>query len=617
MFVSRYKSKEAYDVVVVGGGLSGMCAAIASARGGARTAIIQNRSMYGGNASSEIRMHINGAACFGSKENFRETGILEELLLENKKRNLYSSFPVFDTIMWEQVYQQENLTSYLNTNADDVIMKEGRIEAVVCHQNSTETEYTLYGKIFVDATGHGTLGAMAGAESREGSESRYEFNEPTAPEEANDYTCGNTIMFTAVNRGEPVEFIKPDWAYTYTEKELKYRPHFSGVGRITDGGDISYDNKGEGLPEPSSLDAGYWWIELGGDWEDIIREGENIRDELLKSVYGVWDHLKNVKEHGLDNYDLEWIGMVPGSRESRRLVGDYILNENDIRSNRIFDDAVAYGGWPMDIHVPGGIRALDKMPSKVFHFPGIYSIPYRCYYSKNIDNLMMAGRDISASKMAFGSIRIMGTCAVGGQAVGTAAALAIHYSCTPRQVGQEHIKELQQQLLKDDCFIPGIQNEDSSDVARGAVVTATGCIQGGEAEQVINGVARTVSGKTNCWISGPMTDKGEVLKLQLLKTIPVHQVRITFDSNLTREIMPSITESVREAQVKGMPLELVKDYRLTLLRGGEVIQEKQISNNRRRLVVHSFENTECDEVQLTILSTYGSLEARVFEVRIY
>ncbi len=490
-----------YDIVVVGGGLSGMCAAIAAARHGANTAIVQNRSVYGGNASSEIRMHIVGANSHAAKPDLAETGILMEMLLENKRRNPYASFPVFDSVLWETVQFQENLTSYLNTNMDDVILENGRIRTIICHQNTTETELRLSADIFVDATGHGTLGVMAGCGSRLGTEARAEFNEPNAPDMANTDTMGNTLMFSAVNRGEKVIFEKPKWAYTFTEEQLKYREHANAIGSHAEGGKLVEFEEGSGrLPHFSNVDSGYWWIELGGDWDDIIREGEEIRDELVKCVYGVWNHLKNQGDHGVDNYDLDWVGMVPGYRESRRLEGDYLLNENDVRANRIFEDAVAYGGWQMDQHTVKGLFDFDKIPSRILNFNGCYTIPYRCFYSKEVPNLMMAGRDISTTKTAFGSTRVMGTCAVGGQAVGTAAALAIHYGCEPKQVG-EHMDELQQTLLKDDCYIPGFANHDPADLCRSASVSATSWKEGCEPANVINGVARREGGRENAWES--------------------------------------------------------------------------------------------------------------------
>ncbi len=615
--MSIHKTDASYDVIVVGGGLSGVCAAVASARAGAKTAIVQNRSMFGGNASSEVRMHVAGANCHSSKPNLRETGILEEILLENKRRNPYASFPVFDTIIWEKVYMEENLTSYLNTNMDEAIVENGRIQKIICHQNSTETEITLSGKIFIDATGHGTLGVMAGAASRTGSESRAEFQEPTAPEEANQYTNGNTIMFIAADRGEPVKFIRPVWANQYSEEDLKYRPHDTGISVIATGGEIVKDGQGGGLPEFSAVDSGYWWIELGGDDEDIVKNGEAIRDQLLKCVYGVWDHLKNVGDHGIENYDLEWVGMVPGYRESRRLEGDYILTEHDIRGNRIFEDAVAYGGWPMDNHVPGGLKELDKYPSKVYNFDGCYTIPYRCYYSRNVSNLMMAGRDISTSKMAFSSIRIMGSCAVGGQAAGTAAAMAVEYDCSPRQVGELHIRELQQKLLKEDCYIPGFSNEDEGDLARTAAVSASSQTENGPAENVINGVSRTVGEASNFWESKTLKEGGETLTLKLLKPEKVNQVRLTFDTDLSHEIMPSISKVVRERQVKTLPIELVKDYDVTLLKDGNLTAQIQIRDNGQRLNRLDFSGAEADEVRITVFGTYGLERARIYEVRIY
>ena len=617
--MSIHEQAERFDVVVIGGGFAGVCAAIAAAREGVQVALVQNRSVFGGTGSSEIRMHIVGANCHSSKKNLRETGIIEEILLENKRRNLYASFPIFDMIVWEKVKQQENLTAFLNTNIEDVILEPGgtKIAAVVGHQNSTETKYTIYGKLFIDATGHGTVGVLAGAVSRVGTESRYEFNEPTAPEQANQNKMGNTIMFSAVDRGEPVRFIKPAWANTYTEEDLKNRPHVDRVCAQVDGGGMAeLDESKNRLPEFSNVDAGYWWIELGGDSQDIIQEGEQIRDELLKVAYGVWDHIKNQGDHGAENLDLDWVGMVPGYRESRRLEGDYILNENDVRANRVFDDAVAYGGWPMDVHVPGGAKDLANVGSRVYNFEGHYSIPYRCYYSKNVDNLMMAGRDISASKMAFSSCRVMGTCAVGGQAVGTAAALAVKCGCTPRQVGQQHIVQLQQLLLKNDCYIPGHANEDPEDLARTAAVTVSSQTPGGEGKQVINGVSRSVDKQSNCWLSDGL-DTPQSIALTLRQASPVHEVRLTFDTDLSHEIQPSLIRNVRDRQVKYLPLELVKSYRVELLREGAVVAEQAVAENWQRLNVLRFGGVVCDTVKVTVEQTYGCDQARIFEIRVY
>ena len=230
---------------------------------------------------------------------------------------------------------------------------------------------------------------------------------------------------------------------------------------------------------------------------------------------------------------------------------------------------------------------------------------------------MMAGRDISASKMAFSSARVMGTCAVGGQAVGTAAALAVRWGCTPREVGEKHIVQLQQQLLKDDCYIPGFANCDEGDLARAAAISATSESGRGPASSVINGVARTVGDAANCWESAPLGEGGETLTLKLAKASPIREVRLTFDTDLSHEIMPSITRIVRERQVKGLPRELVKDYAVSVWSGGEKVWEKRVENNGQRLNILRTEGAAGDEVRVTVLGTHGLDRARIYEVRIY
>ena len=308
--------------------------------------------------------------------------------------------------------------------------------------------------------------------------------------------------------------------------------------------------------------------------------------------------------------------MVPGYRESRRIEGDYFLNENDVRANRIFPDAVAYGGWQMDQHVRGGIMDFDKLPSRILNFDGCYTIPWRCYYSRDLKNVMLAGRDISTSKMAFGSSRVMGTCAVGGQAVGTAAAMAARYGCTPREIG-EHMDELQQRLLRDDCYIPGFANHDEKDKARLASVTASGCTAGNEPEKVISGVSRTVGAESNCWeaVIGP---EGASVSLDFGGATELSEIRLTFDPNLSREIMPSLTRNVRERQVKGMPDELVKDYRVQLYDGEKKVFSQDVTDNYQRLNrIILPETVNCTRLTVTVFAAHGIDRARIFEIRAY
>ena len=400
---------------------------------------------------------------------------------------------------------------------------------------------------------------------------------------------------------------------------MKYRTHVDRVHSLADMGEpVEFEaGAARNLPEFYNLDSGYWWIELGGQYDDIIAQGEEIRDELTRCVYGVWDHIKNVGDHGAQNFDLEWVGFIPGYRESRRLEGDYILTERDVRENRVFEDAVAYGGWPMDEHVRGGIMDFDKLPSRIFNFDGCYTIPYRCYYSRDVRNLMMSGRDISTSKMAFGSTRVMGTCAVGGQAVGVAAALAVKYGVSPREVAG-HMDELQQTLLKQDCYIPGFVNHDPADLARRARVSCASERPGREAVNVINGVARAVGDRENCWESAPLAEGEAWIRLDLEAPEPVRQIRLTFDPNLSREIMPSITATVRNRQCQGMPDELVKDYTVTLRRGETAVFERAVRGNYQRLnVIDLPEPVTADTLTVRVEATHDHPSARIFEIRLY
>lgn len=605
-----------YDVVVIGGGMSGICAALAAARHGARTALVHDRHVLGGNASSEIRMHIGGASENLAKPDLEESGILHEIMLDNKSRNDYYNFSIWDMVLFSTVKRQKNLTVYLSTAMESCEMGEGStIRSIDAYQLTTETHWKISGKVFIDCTGNATLGYYAEAEFRTGSEGRDEFGEPDAPGQPNKERMGNTLLFKAVDRGHPVAFKKPDFARTFTEEELKYRTH-SAVHGAQIKGEVDKAYVRMTSFSTSSVDYGYWWIELPGETDDIIDEYEQIRDELVSCIYGIWDHLKNGGDHGAENYDLEWVGMLPGSREGRRLIGDYILNENDILSNRQFEDAVAYGGWPMDIHTAKGLYDFDELPSRVISFDGAYTIPYRSYYSKNISNLMMAGRDISASKMAMGSTRVMGTCAVGGQAVGTAAALCIKYDCDPRGA-QEHMRELQQMLLKDDAYIPGIWNEDPKDLARRAKVTATSAREGCPPENVINGISRDEDGHRNLWISGKGRTEGEMLTLHLADRQPVSEVHLTFDSNFHYPIKITLSRKRQAQQRIGVPPELIRDYTVTLWQGDKKAAKQTVTENVQRKNIVTFPTTECDRVTVMVHKTNGSNEAHIYEIRVY
>lgn len=571
-------------------------------------------------------MHICGASCHWGKKDASETGILMELQLENKYLNDSYNYSIWDGVLWSNVLKTENLDSYMNTAMYAVDSDGKKIRSVECYQMNTEKKFRLFGDVFVDSTGLGTLGYQAGATYRIGTEGKQAFGEENAPEHDNGDTMGNTILFVAEDAGKPVTFTKPDWAYTFDESDFAHRGHGNvttyhtptEVVMITGDQPYDYDADPDVLVEKYDVNSGYWWIELGGDWDDIIAQAEDIRWELYRTVYGVWDHIKNGGDHGAENHELIWVGHVPGVRESRRFDGKYILTEQDILANRIFEDEVAYGGWPMDDHIAGGFAAKGEIPSVVRSFPGLYSIPLGCYISENIENLMITGRTISASKLAMGSTRIMGTCAVGGQAVGTAAAMATERSLLPYEFGKKHIKELQQALLKDDCYLLGTKNEDPSDHALKATVTASSYKKGGEPENVINGVARSVEEQSNLWVSDGMAKDGEVLTLQLDRAVTVSELRLTFDPNLSEERTISVSKAFKDREPIGVAQELVKEYTLTLFNSTEEVWQKKIEGNYQRHVITGVDApVEADRLEVRVTATNGCEDARIFEVRIY
>lgn len=576
-----------FDLVVVGGGMSGLVAAMAAARKGVKTALIHARSVLGGNASSEIRMHICGADHHMKRKNARETGIIEEILLEHKRRNPMNSYAVFDAVLFDKAMQCENLTLFMNACMDGATVEKGKITSVTAYQQTTEKRYTFFAPLFVDATGDGTLSCLAGAEYVIGRESRDTYDEPHAPEVADHCTMGNSLMFKARDMGQPVPFIKPDFANTYTEHDLRNRVH-------------------------KDITSGYWWIELGGGKFDTIDDAETLREELLRAVYGMWDHIKNGGDHGADNYELEWVGMLPGKRESRRVLGDYVLREQDCQLGARFPDAVAYGGWPMDVHVIEGFLNDSEEPTMYLHLPDVYTIPYRCFYSRNIDNLFTCGRIISATHMAFASARVMATCAVGGQAVGTAAYIALREGISPRGVN-DHIHELQQTLIRDDCYIPGIANDDPRDLARTAKITSLPANLG--AENLQSGVARSVGEESHCF-AACVSDQPSI-EIALAAPACLRELHIKSDSNLSREITISINSKVLGRQSQSIPPELLKSCRVRLMLEDRCVHEARLQGLYQRFTSLSLPGVLCDRVIIDQMETHGDEMLRLFEVRLY
>lgn len=601
-----------YDFVVIGGGMAGLCAALAAARHGAKTALVQDRPVLGGNASSEIRMHICGASDEMNKLELSEGGIIHELLLENKSLNDSYNYSIWDAVLFQKAKDEKNLTLFLNTTMHAVICHEKAITSVQCYQMTTEKTFFLSAKCFADCTGNGTLAAFAGASFRTGSEAKREFNERHAPEQANNDRMGNTLLFKAADMGHPTPFVPPVEVMHFTEEQLKYRKHTSKP--TAEMLKKASEHEMKLLFDGIAADFGYWWIELPGTGEDIINEYEDIRDELVKAIYGIWNHIKNDSDHGAQNYQLVWVGMLPGTRESRRIEGDYILTENDVLENRRFEDSVAYGGWHIDNHVAGGLYAYDKLPSFVYAVDGSYNIPYRSYLVKDFKNLFVCGRALSATKLAMATTRVMATCAIGGQAVGIAAALSAKNNLEIRDVP---IAQLQQLLMRDDCYLPGIPKDDPEDMMQSAVLAANAEKPGYKIGNLTNGITRAIDGQTNAWRADMTAEEPPTLTAAFKAASTISTVQLVFDSNFDIPKMISLNSRKQQPQKTGVPIELVRDFTVELLKDNEVVAIQTVTENHQRLVRVSFPQVSCDALRVKVLATNGCDEARVFEVRAY
>lgn len=442
------------DLCVVGGGLAGTCCALTAARAGARVVLVQDRPVLGGNASSEVRLWVLGATSHMQNNNrwAREGGVVDELLVENMHRNPEGNALIFDSILLEKVAEEPNITLLLNTAAFEV-EKAGpdRIQSVraLCSQNSTL--YRIEAPLFCDASGDGVLGFLSGAAFRMGAETAEAFGEKFAPDEAYGQLLGHSMYFYSKDLGRPVEFIPPSFALRDVEGVI---PRYRGFNAETIG-------------------CRLWWIEYGGRL-DTVHDSERIKWELWRVVYGVWDYIKNSGRFPeARNLALEWISTIPGKRESRRFEGDYMLNQRDIVEQRDFDDVVSFGGWSIDLHPADGVYS-ERKGCDQWHSKGVYGIPYRCLYSRNIDNLFLAGRIISATHVAFGSTRVMATCANGGQAAGMAAAICAGRRLLPRDLSAgDGLRQLQRDLLRSGQHVPGLTWRDDEDLAGKATAIAS------------------------------------------------------------------------------------------------------------------------------------------------
>jgi len=592
----------AADFVVVGGGLAGVCAALAAARRGARVILVQDRSVLGGNASSEIRMHVVGADCHGTRPGARETGLIEELKLEDAARNPHRSYGQWDLLLYEKVVTEPNVTLLLDTTCVGCELDPAgpgetrRIRAVHAVRPSTEDEFVLTAPFFADCSGDGRLGVEAGADFTIGREARADFGESLALEAADHHTLGSSILFTARRHDTPQPFHAPAWVRRFQKHQFKHRPIHS-------------------------YEYGFWWSEWGGQL-DTLKDNARIRHELLRIALGIWDYIKNSGEHpDSAPWALDWVGAVPGKRESRRFLGPHVLTQQDIESGRIFPDQVAYGGWWLDLHPPEGVDAIHEAPCRQYPFAQLYTIPLRALYSRNVDNLFFAGRNISATHVAFASTRVMATCALMGQAIGTAAALARARPGTGIAAGFDaaQLARLQHALQADDAFLPGRRHAHPDDLARAARIGASSETSAGAAGQINDGSTREHFSHFGPW-ADRATHRWESTSLpawiELTWPEPqiIAEVRLTFDSGLQRELILSASDATTRRTFRGAQPELVRDYELhcddhPVVTAGDNLVRHRI----HRLPVP----VAARRLRLVVSATHGAPAARVFAISVF
>lgn len=446
------------DVVVIGGGLTGVCCALTAARRGTKVVLVQDRPVLGGNASSEVRLWALGATSHMGNNNrwSREGGAIDEIMTENVFRNKEGNPVIFDTVLLDLVMREPNIRMLLNT----VVYKVGKssddtIDYVVAYNPINETRYEIKGRFFADCSGDGLVSYLAGAPYRMGSEDRAVYGEGFTPDKQTyGELLGHTILFYMKDTGKPVEYVAPDFALRDVEKH---------ISKIHNDEYFSIHHHG----------CKYWWIEYGGRL-DTIHDSEDIKRELWKVVYGIWNYIKNSgKFPEMATYTLEWVGTIPGKRESRRMQGIYTLTQQDIIEQRVHYDAVSYGGWAIDLHPSNGVYA-DGRACNQWHSKGVYQIPYRCYLGANIRNLMFGGRIMSSSHVANGSTRVMCTSASGGQAIGMALSLCVEKNRMPADyVSRDLIGELQSALIEDGQYIPGLDLHSEDNLLHSAEVAAS------------------------------------------------------------------------------------------------------------------------------------------------
>lgn len=434
---------ETFDLVVVGGGIAGICTALSAIRKGVHVALINDRSILGGCNSSEIRV------CMGGMINLPPYPNLGKIVKEIAPIVGYPS--IYEKECYEdyrkmaafQVKEEKYADCKIFTNefVSNIERDGKKITGVICTNTVTGKKTRIIGNTFADCSGDAILARKMGCQTMYGRESKDEFNESLAPEEHQNLVMGHSIRWYSEARENKVDFPDIDW-------------------------NLAFDDN-------SCLNC------ISGDWEqetgfrkDMVNEIEYIRDYGLRAIYSNWAYQKHhfKDKEKFANLELKWVSHIGGKREGYRVKGDYILTQNDIENTVIYDDATACLTWSIDMHFPDPTNEKkfgEAFRSFAYHrgFPIPYPMPYRCLYAKDADNLFIGGRLVSTSHVAFSAVRVMRTLGELGEVVGLASSICKKYNCTPRQVYTEHLDEfkvlLTQGVASPDAFNCGIGESES------------------------------------------------------------------------------------------------------------------------------------------------------------
>ena len=601
-----------FDLVVVGAGPAGVPAAIAAARHGAKVALVHDRPVLGGNISSELGVLLNGS---GWHRGYREGGIIEEAVIA-KACAAKGADLSFSRVFGEMVAAEKNITAFLNMRVYAVEKSGDRIGAVLARNTLTGARTRMRGAIFADTTGDGWVGYFGGAKFMYGREGVEKYGESCAPDVPDMTTMSGCLLGgyglpRMVERDHDVPFATPPWAW----------PLPKGFYRKSDG--LRFK----------------WWLEHPGELDDC-KDPELARDSLLRIFFAYWGWMKNEtpdkKIRALAaRHELVSLPYMNGRREGMRIVGDYVFTENDALSKTDPADSIGHTGWALDTHDPLGVnnpKGNGAWRLKSPDIPRPVGIPYRILYSTNVPNLFMAGRNVSCSHVGLGTLRVSATCAVMGQAVGTAAAGCIRHGVMPREYGRNFISELRQALRRDDQFVPGGIERDPLNLLAGATATATSEDGGNVAANVLDGGLRTMpavggdvvkivedtgygyvahqpKGESREWVSDPRRALPQSVTVRLPEPREASEVRVVFDSNF---FLPSIWVHHK------VPTTLARSYEVEVSPDGERWESvADVERNTRRMAVHGFSARKVAAIRVTVRETYGDASARVFEIGLW